>query len=95
MHNALDKAIGCSMIKGVNLQNTFAVSTGRISSDMALKCSAAEIPLIASRGATTSLAIAIAERTGLTIIGFVRGRRMILYTHIQRLANIKLEDGDA
>jgi FdhD protein len=88
-HNALDKAIGHGLVSGRNLRNIFAVSTGRISSDMALKCIAAGIPLIASRGATTSLAIAIAERTGLTILGFVRGTRMNVYTNFQRLADLK------
>jgi FdhD protein len=52
---------------------------------MALKCSMAGIPIIASRGATTSLAIEIAEKTGLTIAGFVRGRLMNIYTECQRI----------
>jgi FdhD protein len=94
-HNALDKAIGYSLMNGLNFRNVFAVSTGRISSDMALKCSAAKIPLIASRGATTSLAIAIAERTGLTVVGFVRGARMNIYTNFQRFADLSFEEGDA
>jgi FdhD protein len=90
-HNALDKAIGRGLMNGVNFRNVFVVSTGRISSDMALKCSAAKIPLIASRGATTSMAIAIAERTGLTVVGFVRGARMNIYTNFQRLYDFKFE----
>ncbi len=88
-HNALDKVIGYSLMKDVNFKDTFAASTGRISSDMALKCSVAGIPIIASRGATTSLAIAIAERTSLTVIGFVRGGRMNIYTNPWRMAGLK------
>lgn len=85
-HNALDKAIGFGLIRELDFSRTFVASTGRISSEMALKCSVAGIPIIASRGATTSLALEIAERTGLTVIGFVRTRRMNIYTNFWRVA---------
>ena len=84
-HNALDKAIGFGLVRGLDFSKTFVVSTGRISSEMALKCAVAGIPIIASRGATTSLALEIAERTGLTVIGFVRTRRMNIYTNCWRM----------
>jgi FdhD protein len=90
-HNALDKAVGFGLIRGLDFSKTFVVSTGRISSEMALKCSVADIPLIASRGATTSLALVIAERTGLTVIGFVRTRRMNIYTNWWRVPQAKTE----
>ena len=69
-----------SVIRIWDFGKTFVLSTGRISSEMALKCSVAGIPVIASRGATTSLALEIAERTRLTVIGFVRASRMNIYT---------------
>jgi len=84
-HNALDKAIGYALAKDVNLSRTYVACTGRISSDMALKCSVAGISIIVSRGATTSLAISIAERTGQAIVGFVRGKRLNVYTNRQRI----------
>lgn len=84
-HNALDKVVGYGLKKDVDLSMTYAASTGRISSDMAMKCSNAGIPIVVSRGATTSLAIKIAERTGLTIVGFVRAKRMNVYSNSQRL----------
>lgn len=84
-HNALDKVIGHALIEGYKLSDAFVATTGRISSEMALKCAAANIPLIASRGATTSLAIDIANRTGLTIVGFVRGSKMNIYTKEHRI----------
>jgi FdhD protein len=87
-HNALDKTIGFGLIKGVNFSETFAATTGRISSEMALKCSVAGIPIIASRGATTSLALEIAGRTDLTVVGFVRARRMNIYTSCWRVTGI-------
>jgi FdhD protein len=86
-HNALDKAIGHALMQrpDVSFARTFAACTGRVSSDMALKCSVAGIPIIISRGATSSLAISIGERTGLCIIGFMRGRRLSVYTNRERL----------
>lgn len=85
-HNALDKAIGSLILRegGFDLGRTFAACTGRVSSDMALKCSVAGIPIVVSRGATTTLAITIAQRTGLGIIGFLRGKRLTVYSNPQR-----------
>ena len=83
-HNALDKAIGQALAEGVDFSRTFVACTGRISSDMALKCSVAGIPIVVSRGATTSLAISIAERTNLCIIAFLRGKRLSVYTNPER-----------
>jgi FdhD protein len=87
-HNALDKVVGYSLKKKVDFGRTFAASTGRISSDMAMKCSSVGIPIVVSRGATTSLALKIGKRTGLTIVGFVRGKKLNVYTNSQRLGNI-------
>jgi len=84
-HSALDKVIGRGLLDGIRFEETFVATTGRISSDMALKCSRAGVAIIASRGATTSLAIEIAERTGLSIVGFVRGEKMNVYTGRERI----------
>lgn len=85
-HNALDKAIGSQILRaeGFDFGRTFAACTGRVSSDMALKCSVAGIPIVVSRGATTGLAISIAQRTGLGIIGFLRGKRLTVYSNPER-----------
>ena len=91
-HNALDKVIGCGLIKNINFKETFVVCTGRISFDMSLKCSVANIPIIISRGATTSFAIEIAEKTGLTTVGFARGRKMNIYTNGERICRIDTRD---
>jgi FdhD protein len=90
-HNALDKVIGYGLTRGIAFEKTFVACTGRISSEMALKCAIANIPVIASRGATTSLAIELAEKTGLCIIGFVRGERMNVYTNPERVVREKEE----
>lgn len=84
-HNALDTVIGHALRNGIDLSHTFIVASGRISSEMARKCLVANIPLIVSRGATTTLAIDIAEKNDLTIAGFVRGQKMNVYTHPERI----------
>lgn len=84
-HNALDRVIGYALRKGIDLSQTFIIVSGRISSEMARKCLVANIPIIISRGATTTLAIEIADKNGLTIIGFARGPKMNIYTHQHRI----------
>jgi len=84
-HNAFDKVIGYALCKGIDLSRTFAISSGRISSEMVRKCLVSNIPVIASRGAATSLSLEVAEKTGLCVIGFVRGEKMNIYTHPERI----------
>ena len=79
-HNALDRVIGYALCMVRILLRTCVLISGRISSEMSQNCILAGIPVIASRGATTSLAIEMAAVTGLTIIGFVRGGKMNIYT---------------
>ncbi|OPY37719.1 MAG: formate dehydrogenase accessory protein [Methanoregulaceae archaeon PtaU1.Bin059] len=90
-HNALDRVIGYALRKGIDLSHTFVIASGRISSEMARKCLVAHIPLIVSRGATTSLSLEIAEKNGLTVVGFVRGSKMNIYTHPGRIILEKRE----
>ena len=84
-HNALDRVIGHALIHDIPLGESYVLSSGRISSEMARKCLVAGIPIIASRGATTTLAVSLAEKNGLTVIGFVRGGGMNIYTNPQRI----------
>ena len=91
-HNALDKTIGYGLKHNVDFSRTIVTSSGRLSSEMVRKCLAANIPIIASRGATTSLAIYMAEQAGLTIVGFVRGQKMNIYTNAQRVKNQELTE---
>lgn len=84
-HNALDRVVGWGLLQSIDFSSVFVVCSGRISSEMVRKCSMAGIPLIASRGATTTLAVGIAEKTGITLIGFVRGEHMNIYSHAERV----------
>jgi FdhD protein len=84
-HNALDRVIGFALRNNVDLSKTWVLVSGRISSEMVRKCLIAGIPIIVSRGATTTLAVETAEKTGLTVVGFARSSKMVVYTHGQRI----------
>lgn len=86
-HNALDRAIGYGLKHGVDFSRTIVTCSGRLSSEMVRKCLIANIPVISSRGATTTLAISLGEQAGLTIIGFVRSQKMNIYTGAERIRN--------
>jgi FdhD protein len=87
-HNALDRVIGYALRNNVDLSSTYAICSGRISSEMVRKCLVGNIPVVVSRGATTTLAIDIAAKTGLCIIGFVRSSKMNIYTHPERVQGV-------
>lgn len=89
-HNAMDKVIGHCLLERIDLSRVFVVLTSRISSGLALKCSRGGIPILASRGAPTSLAVEIADADEITLIGFVRGERMNIYTHPERITDLAL-----
>ena len=84
-HNALDKVIGKATLEGVEFTRTLLASTGRLTSEMVIKAASAGIPVIVSMAAPTDKGIKIAEITGLTLIGFARGRRFNIYTNPERI----------
>lgn len=84
-HNALDRVVGRALRQGRDLSRSFAILSGRISSEMVRKCLIANIPIIVSRGATTSLSVEVAGKTGLTVVGFVRSGKMNIYANPGRI----------
>jgi FdhD protein len=84
-HNALDKVIGDALLRGVAISHCLAASTGRQPTEMILKCRNAGIPIIATKGVPTTLAIEMAEKAGITIAGLVRGKTMIVYSRPERI----------
>jgi len=84
-HNAVDRVIGFGLRHHLDFSQTYMISSGRISSEMVRKCLMANIPVIVSRSATTTLAVQIAGETGLTVIAFARGGKMNIYTHPERI----------
>jgi FdhD protein len=84
-HNAVDKVIGEAITSSADLHRCLLASTGRQSSDMVLKAARVGIPLIAAIAGPLHSAIYIAEKAGVTLVCFVRGRRMNVYTHPERI----------
>lgn len=87
-HNAVDKVIGLSVAGNVKFNSCFLVSSGRLTGDIVLKAARVGIPILASVSAPVSSGIEVAEKTGLTLIGFVRGSRMNIYTHPERIKEL-------
>lgn len=84
-HNAVDKVIGYSLLNDISFKRKLMLVSCRLSSEIISKCSRWGIPIVASRAAPTNLAIEIAETSSITLIGFVRGERMNIYTNPQRI----------
>lgn len=84
-HNAVDKVIGHALLNESILDNKILFTSGRISSEMLLKTAKAGIPIIVSKSAPTSLAVELADQLNITLIGFIRGKRMNIYSHDYRI----------
>jgi FdhD protein len=84
-HNAVDKIIGFALIEQIPFAGKIMLASGRISSEISSKCSRWGIPVLATRTAPTNLALEIAEKRGVTIVGFMRGNRFNIYTHPERI----------
>ena len=84
-HNALDKLIG-AMVRGeIDAGLGFALVTSRASYEMVTKAAVAGISLLAAISAPTALAVDLARDCGLTLVGFVRPGRQVIYSHPHRL----------
>ncbi len=84
-HNAVDKVIGAGAIKKLQFQNFFLTLSGRLTGDIVLKAARIKIPVIASLAAAISSGLEAALLTGVTLVGFVRGKRMNVYTSRERI----------
>jgi len=84
-HNAADKAIGMAALNKVPLSECFLASSGRLSGDMTFKAAKVGIPIIASIAAALSSGLDAAQKTNVTLVGFVRGRRLNIYTVPERI----------
>lgn len=90
-HNAFDKVVGQALIKNLSTGDKIALLSGRASFEMVYKAARAGIPLMASVSAPTSLAVRLAELQGITLMGFVRGERLNVYTHLGRIAGLGVQ----
>lgn len=84
-HNAIDKILGQCLMEDVALSDKLMVTSGRISSEVLLKTAKKGIGMLVSRTSPTALAVRLADKLGVTLIGFVRGGKMTVYTHDERI----------
>ncbi len=84
-HNAIDKIFGECILKNISTDSRIIITSGRISSEILLKVAKRNIPMIISKSAPTDLGVKLADDLGVTLIGFVRGKRMNVYTNGWRI----------
>ncbi len=84
-HNTLDKIQGECLMKGLETKDRLLLSTGRVSSEMLLKSSRMQVPVVVSRTSPTDRAVSLAGDLGITLIGYARGNRLMVYSHLERL----------
>ncbi|HEX9261383.1 MAG TPA: formate dehydrogenase accessory sulfurtransferase FdhD, partial [Candidatus Bathyarchaeia archaeon] len=84
-HNAVDKVIGMGALKGIDFGKHFVALSGRMSGDVVFKAANIGLPIVASLAAALSSGIDMAEKANVTLAGFVRGKRMNIYTVPERI----------
>jgi len=87
-HNAVDKVVGDSLLQGIlPLSDCVLLVSGRGGFEIVQKALAAGVPVLASVSAPSSLAVQLAREGGLTLVGFLRERRFVVYSHPHRVAS--------
>jgi FdhD protein len=84
-HNAIDKIFGECILNDIATEDYIIITSGRVSSEILLKVARRSVPIIISKSAPTNLGLRLAADLGVTVVGFVRGRRMNVYTHVGRI----------
>ncbi len=84
-HNTLDKIHGQCFLEEIPRDDKMIIFSGRISSEILLKTARRRVPILISRSAPTDLALKLAEDLQITVLGFVRGKRLSIYANKERV----------
>jgi FdhD protein len=87
-HNVVDKLVGLSRLENLPLENSVMLVSGRVGFEIAQKCVAARVPILAAVGAPSSLAVDLALEFNLTLVGFLRDERANVYSGFERIARV-------
>lgn len=83
-HNAVDAIAGWMWVEGIEGADKIFYTTGRLTSEMVIKCAQMGIPVLLSRSGLTGMGHDIARRVGITMIGRCQGRHYLLFTGAER-----------
>jgi FdhD protein len=86
-HNAVDAIAGLMWLNDVSGDDKIFYTTGRLTSEMVIKCAQMQIPILVSRSGLTRMGWDVATKVGLTMIGRAKGKHFLLFTGNERFAN--------
>ncbi len=84
-HNAIDKIAGWMHLNGVGPAGKLFYTTGRLTSEMVIKCVRMEIPILVSRSGFTAWGVELARQAGLTLVGRAKGNRFLVVAAKERV----------
>ena len=84
-HNAVDKIAGYMFMKGITGEDKMFYTTGRLTSEMVIKCVHMRIPILISRSGFTAWGVDLAKQVGLTLVGRARGKRFVALSGENRI----------
>jgi FdhD protein len=84
-HNAVDAIAGFMWLDGIDGSDKVFYTTGRLTSEMVIKCAQMRIPFLVSRSGLTQMGHAIAQKVGITMLGRASGRHYLAFTGKERL----------
>jgi len=86
-HNAIDKILGECLLMDIPIEERILLTSGRVSSEIVLKVAKRNIPILISKSSPTNIGVKLAHNLGITLIGFVRGKKMNVYSHPWRMSH--------
>ena len=91
-HNTLDKLLGECLLRKIATKDKILLTSGRVSSEMLRKAARMQAPIVGSMTSPTERAVIIARETGITLIGYIRGNHLTVYSKPERLQAVISND---